>query len=530
MGPASSSDEMLAKLLVVGMDAVRINTAHGEYEQYDNLIRRVRKKAHEANKICPIIVDIKGPEIRLHAVKNGEMDLIQDESVTISYENNPEVVCEKNHLLTNYPFMGKSVHRGDVVLIDDGRLALTVTGVDSPSKVQCKVISGGKLKSNKGVNLPGCYVNLPHVTEKDKRDVEFAVSRQVEYIAHSFTRNKDGIDQVRSLPGVRETGMHIIAKIESQEGLDNFSEILDASDGIMVARGDLGVEIPLERVCSMQKRIIRDCNVRGKFVITATEMLDSMIHNARPTRAEASDVANAVFDGTDCVMLSGETAVGKYPIEAVQVMQRICKEAELDITEHHTDNKIEQAIATIFPKGKMEASSYDNIMASQFREVGNLLPAEMSVADEHREAFAKAAVGTARATGAAMIIVFCKFPINARFVAKHRPDVPVFAVSTSSKICAQVSLYNGITAVLVPSLEHKEAVSYALEAASKNHIIRPGSPVMLLKSGADDLNVIETILVDSNGRYGGGDDSGTEGEIKRRKALEYTPGASIAVP
>jgi len=263
-------------------------------------------------------VDTKGPEIRIGKVKMGAIQLVPGSSVTVGPDD-PLIESTSARIGVNYRLMGSSVHEGDVVLLDDGKISLSVTRVLSTDSVECRVIAGGMLKSNKGVNLPGCVVHLPHVTAKDKADITFAVSRKVEFIAHSFTRSGEGIMEVKALPGVADAGIHVIAKIESQEGLDNFDSILRVADGVMVARGDLGVEIPLERVCSMQKRIIRRCNEAGKFVVTATEMLDSMQHNLRPTRAEASDVANAVFDGTDCVMLSGETAAGEFPVEAVQV-------------------------------------------------------------------------------------------------------------------------------------------------------------------------------------------------------------------
>ena len=525
LGPASTSKEMVDRLIRAGMSAIRLNSAHGSHEHFDKVIRIVREVALERGVICPIILDTKGPEIRIGKVIYDEGVDIRSGSMVDVVSNvglEPrEAVTTSQRLVINYDKLGKSVKEGDVVLLDNGRIALSVVRVPSESSALCKVISGGLLKSNKGVNLPGCYVDLPHVTAKDEKDIAFAVSRQIEYIAHSFTRSREGIEQVRNLPGVRDSGLHIIAKIESQEGLDNFAEILDASDGIMVARGDLGVEIPLERVCSMQKRIIRDCNVRGKFVITATEMLESMISNPRPTRAEASDVANAVFDGTDCVMLSGETAVGQFPLESVQVMARICKEAELDVAEHGfiSAGELPYVFRDILQSTDAGFEEDRQASASKVQPLGKIRPMILSIADEHREAFARAAVSTAKATAASMIIVFCKSPDNARFVAKHRPSVPILALSTSPKVCAQISLYRGVRALIVPTLD-RDSIPFALAAAAKSRVIRPGSRVLLLSSGGDDLNTIETLTVT--------DKLLTPKE--ETKIIDYTPGSSMAGP
>jgi pyruvate kinase len=484
------------------------------------VIRTVREVAQQRGIICPIILDTKGPEIRVgNVLVDQGVDIVSGSSVEVIGGMNltsKDTVSTSERVFISYGKLGSSVKEGDVVLLDNGRIALSVSKVKNLSSVICKVISGGPLKAHKGVNLPGCWVDLPHVTAKDERDVAFAVSRQIEYIAHSFIRSKEGINQVRALPGVQSSGIHIIAKIESQQGLDNFAEILDVSDGIMVARGDLGVEIPLERVCSMQKRIIRDCNVRGKFVITATEMLDSMISNPRPTRAEASDVANAVFDGTDCVMLSGETAVGKFPLETVQVMARICKEAELDVAEHSfiSMGEMPNVFQNFFQNEKRSVNPEDKLS-----QLGNIKPTVLSPIDEHREAFARAAVSTADATGAAIIVVFCKFTDSARFVAKHRPSVPVFALATSPKVCGQISLYRGVRPLLVPTLQ-KESITFALTVAHNANLIEEGSKVLLLRLGDDDSNIIETIVVEKRHLA----------EKNTSKLLDYTPGSSIWGP
>lgn len=509
LGPATSSKPMIEKLLSAGMSCVRLNTAHGSYQNYDEIITTVRECAQLQNRICPIMLDTKGPEIRVGKVHGDLIEIAGQSLITVTFADpltQADILSNPNLLYVNYNQLGNSCKMGDVVLLDNGRIALNVTQVQDVRTLQCRVITGGHLKSNKGVNLPGCEVFLPHVTPKDRRDVEFAVSRSIEYIAHSFTRSAEGIEQVRALPGVRDHGIHIVAKIESQEGLDNFGEIVDAADGVMVARGDLGVEIPLERVCSMQKRMIRDCNVRGKFVITATEMLDSMMSNARPTRAEASDVANAVYDGSDCVMLSGETASGQFPLESVQVMQRICKEAELDVAAHHF---------------------YQPQKSQKEEALGNLKNRPMSKINVERAAFAKAAVATARSTKSEMIVVFCASPENARFVSKNRPNMPVFALCTSPKVCAQISLYQGVRPVLVPSLQRSVCLPIALSVALQNKLVTVGSQVLVLSSGVDagdHLNVIESLTVDEQHFHA------PEASQADKKFLGYTPGSSMSGP
>lgn len=298
IGPATMNPTMLGRMMDAGMTAARINMSHGTHEYMKEVIGNVRKVAKERRKLCPIILDTKGPEIRVGWTSSPKLTLDSGDNLVlltgtysdsaVTFEENDDDTL-KRRIVVTYPYLSSAVHAGDVVLLDDGRISLIVTSIPNDDEVHTQVIEGGELVVNKGVNLPGCHVDLPHLTEKDEQDILFGVSMGVEYIAHSFTRSATGINQVRELPGVVESGTHIIAKIESQEALDNFDSILRVSDGIMVARGDLGVEIPLERVCSVQKRLVASCNAVGKPVIVATELLDSMIHHPRPTRAEATD-------------------------------------------------------------------------------------------------------------------------------------------------------------------------------------------------------------------------------------------------
>ena len=306
IGPSTDSPTTIGRLLDAGMSAARINMSHGSHEYAGKIIDTVREVAKAKRKLCPIILDTKGPEIRVTWLSGPNLDLQSgDRFIILSgrYSNDPPLNVDFKdgamRAVVSYPFMASAVQQGDVVLLDDGKISLIVSNVSNENEIMLQVIEGGRLVKNKGVNLPGCSVDLPHVTDKDVADIAFGVEKKVEYIAHSFTRSATGINSVRELPGVVEAGISIIAKIENQEAVDNFAAIARVSDAIMVARGDLGVEIPLERVASVQKRLVASSNALGIPVIVATELLDSMMKCPRPTRAEASDVANAVFDGAD---------------------------------------------------------------------------------------------------------------------------------------------------------------------------------------------------------------------------------------
>eukprot|EP00977_Amphora_coffeiformis_P011181 scaffold2671_cov167-Amphora_coffeaeformis.AAC.19 len=483
IGPSTNDPEILGRMMDAGMTAARINMSHGSHDYAAKIIDNVRAAAAHRHKLVPIILDTKGPEIRVSWLSSATLDLKSGEDVLLltgkHSEKSPENSIEgqpDHQVAVSYQYLAKAVQQGDVVLLDDGRISLMVTRIQSEDALRCTVIEGGVLKPNKGVNLPGCHVELPHLTEKDKQDILFGVSKKVEYIAHSFTRSPLGITMVREVPGVVENGVNIIAKIESQQGLDNFDSILRVSDGIMVARGDLGVEIPLERVCSVQKRLVASSNAVGKPVIVATELLDSMINHLRPTRAEASDVANAVFDGADCVMLSGETAVGKYPIETIQVMNRICKEAELDV-----------------------ASSLRAMAAVEGNQYFSTTKRRGIVAPEHgalRDAFAKSAILTAKETKADMIIAISRTGLTANALAKFFSPVPVMVLTPSPQVCAQVLLHRSVTPYLVSSLKRESCVPRAIAKAIELGLVKSGSRVLML-TGKDDMiaNRLETFIV-----------------------------------
>ncbi|MBS1128737.1 MAG: pyk, partial [Nitrospirae bacterium] len=327
IGPASSSPAVIAKLIHAGMDAARLNFSHGERKDHITRIRLIRQASISAGKPIAIIQDLQGPKLRVGNMQNDGVALKRGAIVTLTAK---KVVGTSSLISITYSRLAKDLRPGDTVLFDDGRLELRVLR-RSGSGLQCKVIRGGTLKSHKGVNLPGANLTLPSLSPKDRQDILFGIGRGVDYIALSFVRSASDIEATRSF--IRKAGadIPIIAKIEKPEAIRNLDEIIQAADGIMVARGDLGVEMSPEQVPLLQKLIIRACNDAEKPVITATQMLESMIENPQPTRAEASDVANAILDGTDCVMLSGETAVGKHPVQAISVMARIAVQAETSL-------------------------------------------------------------------------------------------------------------------------------------------------------------------------------------------------------
>ena len=325
LGPATNDVEIMKQLIQNGMDAARINFSHGTYETHAETIAKLKQAREELNAPIPLILDTKGPEIRVKTFKEDKVSLEEDATFTLTTR---EVEGDVHIVSVTYADLPKDVHRGSRILIDDGLIELKVEDI-TETDVVCKVVNGGVVKSRKGVNLPGVEVNLPSLMEKDIEDLKFGVENGFDIVAASFIRSAEDVLKIRRV--LEENGggqMHIISKIENQQGVENIDKILEASDGIMVARGDLGVEIPPEEVPLVQKILIAKANRIGKPVITATQMLESMVHSPRPTRAEANDVANAIFDGSDAIMLSGETAAGAYPLEAVATMARIALKAE----------------------------------------------------------------------------------------------------------------------------------------------------------------------------------------------------------
>ena len=342
IGPKSEKREVMESLLNAGMNVMRLNFSHGDFEEHGGRITNLEAIMKETGKIFAVLLDTRGPEIRTGTLENGQdVQLVTGQKITITTDSS--VVGNRDLISVTYADLARDLHHGDIVLLDDGLIALKVLDT-TDTEVSCEVLNNGSLGEKKGVNLPNTHISMPFLSEHDKNDLLFGIKRGVDFVAASFTRNRQDVQDIRDFlnaNGGQE--IKIIAKIENQEGIDNFEDILAAADGIMVARGDLGVEIPVQEVIFHQKHIIHRCNEMGKPVITATQMLDSMIKNPRPTRAEAGDVANAILDGTDAVMLSGESAKGKYPLEAVSTMATICRRTDREIPakvleKHKTDN------------------------------------------------------------------------------------------------------------------------------------------------------------------------------------------------
>lgn len=356
IGPKTESKEVLKQLLEAGMNVMRLNFSHGDYEEHGRRISNLREVISETGMRAAILLDTKGPEIRTIKLEGGnDVSLVAGQDFTFTTDKT--VIGNNKIVAVTYEGFSSDLKAGDTVLVDDGLIAMEVKEV-TDKEVRCVVKNNGDLGENKGINLPGVSVNLPALAEKDINDLKFGCEQGIDFVAASFIRKADDVLAVRKV--LDENGgesIKIISKIENQEGLNNFDEILEVTDGVMVARGDLGVEIPVEEVPFAQKMMIEKCNAAGKPVITATQMLDSMIKNPRPTRAEANDVANAIIDGTDAVMLSGETAKGKYPVEAVKVMARIAEKTDpLIYTNVDFETEDEQTITEAVAKGTVDVA------------------------------------------------------------------------------------------------------------------------------------------------------------------------------
>ena len=438
LGPASSSREAIRGLMEAGLNVARVNFSHGTHEQHTDVIARVRSVAEELGRPVAILGDLQGPRIRIGDLP-APLDLAEGADVTLA----PEDVARPGEIPVTYEALAHDVHVGDRILMDDGLLELVVLDV-TPPRVHARVVHGGPLRSHKGMNLPGVQVSAPSITDKDRADIEFAARQNLEYLALSFVRRGEDLAELRAMIP-RE--MLIVAKIEKDIALHNLDAILRASDAVMVARGDLGVELPFEEVPIAQKRIIRCAIEMSRPVITATQMLESMIEHPRPTRAEASDVANAILDGTAAVMLSAETATGQFPRLAVEAMSRIIAEIETHTPPH------------------------------RFRDERR--PDE-SAAVATEDAIAAATVAASRMLRTALVIVFTKSGFTARIVSSHRPAVPILALTDVPLTYRQLALVWGVIPELVPHCaSYDEMVRVGLEAALRRGLARRGDRVIV---------------------------------------------------
>lgn len=466
IGPASDSKEKVQALLASGMDVARLNFSHGTHEEHGRRITLLKEEAAKMGKHLGILLDTKGPEIRT--------GIVPKEGITL--ENGVEFTLDTDLSLGNqqrvgitYADLWNSTKVGSHILIDDGQIDLEVTFVEK-EHIKTIIRNGGILYSQKGVNVPGAMIGLPSVNEKDADDIRFGISQGIDFIAASFTRKASDILDVRRV--VEECGadVHIIAKIESQEGLNNLDAILEVADGIMVARGDLGVEIPVEEVPISQKEMIRKSNLLGKPVIVATQMLDSMIRQPRPTRAEASDVANAIWDGTDAIMLSGETAAGLFPIESVQMMDKIAKRTE----------------KTSLDK---QATRHPNLNIA--------------------EAISFASYTIAKDLDAKAILTPTHSGLTARMISKYRPIALIVAATPFATTARKLSLQWGVQPMLIPeSLDTDELLSVAVNTSLNQNLIHTGDVVVITagvpvgKAGSTNMikvQIMGTILVKGSG-------------------------------
>ncbi|MBQ1436139.1 MAG: pyruvate kinase, partial [Clostridia bacterium] len=411
LGPSTDDADVLRSMLIEGVNVVRLNFSHGSHEEHKRRIDTVKALRRELNIPLAILLDTKGPEIRIGTFKDGKIELKAGDEFTLTTRQEEGTA---SRVSVSYGGITRAVSPGSRILIDDGLVELSVKEV-SGEDVKCEVINGGALSERKSVNLPGVKLDMPYVSERDRSDILFAVKEDVDFIAASFVRTALDVLEVRNiLDSNGGKQIRIISKIESGEGVENMDAILKVSDGIMVARGDLGVELSFEMIPPLQKTIIKKCLSGGKFVITATQMLESMTKNPRPTRAEATDVANAVYDGTSAVMLSGESAVGKYPVEAVKTLVKIAETTENDI-------------------------NYQN----RFRAQDNNMIKSITNAISH------ATCQTAYDVGAKAIITHTKSGFTALAISKYRPTCPIVATTVSEKVKNQLALAWGVYAVMI---------------------------------------------------------------------------------
>lgn len=442
IGPASESPETIRALLRAGMDVARLNFSHGSYDEHLARITNLRAAAEEMGTNLALLLDIQGPKIRIGRLTEDPIELIPGQAYTLTVE---PCLGDEKKAHVDYAYLNRDLRPGSVIYIDDGLLELKVQEIKGPDVV-CQVIVGGELSSRKGLSLPGIDVNLPPITQEDAEHIRFGVAHGVDFIAASFVRWGAHVDQVRKI--VRDAGgsQQIISKIESDEGLRNIDEIVAASDGIMVARGDLGVEIATEEVPLAQKMLIRKCNLAGKPVITATQMLDSMIRNPRPTRAEVTDVSSAIFDGTDCVMLSGETAMGKYPVRAVQVMDKIAR-------------RIEQVI------------DYSSVLKEKVNEGRTEIDQAVSLA------------GCQVTHDLELEVIICSTAsgATARSISQKRPKATIFATSPNEHVVRQLALSWGVYPVRVgQTTEIHVMVEDAIREAKQRGIVKTGDVVTII--------------------------------------------------
>lgn len=471
IGPASEKPDVLKRLLEKGANVIRLNFSHGDHEEHGRRIKLIKEIRQTLGVSVAILIDTKGPEIRIGKFKGGQAELLEGQDFILTTK---DIIGDATKVSISYKEIINDIRKGTKILLDDGLVELLVTDIGE-DEIYCKVVNGGIVGNQKGVNIPGVSIGLPAITQKDIEDIKFGIAQEIDYIAASFVRKPSDVLEIRRvLEENKGDDIKIIAKIENQEGLENFDDIVKVADGIMIARGDLGVEIPTEEVPVVQKKIIRKCIESGKPVITATQMLDSMIRNPRPTRAEASDVANAIYDGTDAIMLSGETAVGKYPVEALLTMSRIAERVE---------------------------NSIDYKSAFKNKIVGKEVTVTNSISH--------ATCVIAHDLGASAIVTATKSGYTARMVSKYRPASPIIATTTSERTYRELALIWGVLPYISPQMDNTdEMIQKSVQIATETEIVKSGDVIVITGgipvgiSGTTNLvkvHVVGNILVKGTG-------------------------------
>ena len=466
LGPAVDDVKVLSRVCLAGMDVARFNFSHGDYSDQQKRIELFKSVREELNLPITMMLDTKGPEIRIGTFKDSEIMLNDGDTFTLAHD-----MCEGDltKVYVNYESLYDEVSVGDKILVNDGLIELKVKEIVEKDII-CDVIHGGKLSNRKSVNIPGLSLNFPLLTEKDKADITFGVEQGFDMIAASFVRKPEDILAIKTLLNeLQAPNIAIIAKIENQEGVDNFDKILEVADGIMVARGDLGVEVPMEKVPSIQKHFIKKCNEAGKIVIVATQMLESMTNSPRPTRAEVNDVANAVFDGTSAVMLSGEVAAGKFPVECVKTMAQIASTVENEINYWE----------------KFSKRDYSNLSESRANMIIGHILCELAMQTKAKAIFSLSAGGH-----------------TPRAIASFKPDCPIFAITPNEKTARLLNSVWGVVPILIDKADtEEEMIKAGLKIALENNDIFEGDTVVI--GDSDTYSKHNSLGVSSSKKVGG---------------------------
>ena len=441
IGPSSENEETLRELMLAGMNVARFNFSHGTHEEQTRTLARVIKISSELNLPVATLLDTKGPEIRLCDFEDGKAELESGQLFILTTE---EMLGTKEKASITYKNLKNDIKEGSTILIDDGKIEMTVEKI-TETEIHCRVVNGGKVSNHKGINAPGAQLSMPFISDVDYKDIKFCAEMGFDFLAASFVRSKEDILEVRKILDEFGSKAQVIAKIENMQGIENLDAILEVSDGIMVARGDMGVEVPLEEVPSLQKMMIKKAVAQGKHVITATQMLESMISNPRPTRAETADVANAIYDGTTAIMLSGESAAGAYPVEAVKTMARIAERTEEDIDYKGRLQKIKT-------KGEYDVTT----------------------------AISHATCTTAMDLNATAIITVTMSGFTANMISRYKPGCPIIGCSVNPRVCRQLNLSWGVQPLLMMKEEKADDLFEEAERlAVKSGYLKKGDIAVL---------------------------------------------------